>query len=124
LNSDVKFAGGGPMGKIEGRVGGMVGVEFAGSIAALYGQQKTSAGFHYGYSYWGVDFPLFGADGSDTDWKWLTDVEVSAGLSVKPSESVNLSAGYRYERIDKLDNTFDQSDISAHGPYLKVEMKF
>jgi opacity protein-like surface antigen len=118
------FTGGGPRASIEGRFGGTVGVEFAGSIAAIYSNQKQDLSVGFDFQYYDVDLTYLGVEASQDDWNWLTNIEASAGLSLRPSESVDISAGYRYERISNVDTQLSGDSLDASGPYLKIKAKF
>lgn len=124
LQETNQFLGGGPRASVEGRVGGTVGVEFAGSIAALYSKQSQDLNETINFQYYDFEATYFGVEGTVDDWNWLTNVEASVGLSIRPSESVDISAGYRYERISSMDTFLGDDSVDAHGPYFKVKAKF
>ena len=119
-----EFFGGGPRASIEGRLGGTFALEFAASVSALFGDQKSSFGYGVGYSYFNYDLPAFGVSATENDWRWLTDVDASVGVNFKPSDSFSLSAGYRYEQISNMDTIIINNDISVSGPYVKLTSKF
>lgn len=119
-----EFMGAGPRASLEGRVGGTLGLEFAGSIAGVFGRETTSAGEFLNYDTFFYELAPIGGETSEDDWKWLMTAEVSAGVSLKPSDSVSMSAGYRYEQISRLDDTTLDDTVHSSGPYMKVEVKF
>ena len=119
-----QFIGGGPRASVEGRLGGTVGVEFAGSVAALYSNQSSDITQSIDFQYYDVNETYFGVEASENDWNWLTNIEASVGLSLRPSDSVDISAGYRYERISNMDTFIGEDAVDASGPYLKIKAKF
>lgn len=125
MRNNLKFLGGGPLLSVEGRAGGVVGLEFAGSVAAVFGQKTETMSYNITAEYDftdNYDYSLSLGD-TDSDWTWLYSAEVSAGISVRPSESVDISAGYRYERIDGVDSAMEDA-LDAHGPYVKLKASF
>lgn len=119
-----EFFGGGPRASIEGRIGGTVGLEFAGSVAGVFGKETVAIGEELTYGVLNYELAPIGGEASGDDWKWLMTAEVSAGLSLKPSESVSISAGYRYEQISRLDDNIAEDTVHSSGPYMKMEVKF
>lgn len=119
-----EFLGGGPRLSMEGRVGGTVGLEFAGSVAGVFGKESLSVREELSYSVFAYELAPIGGEATGDDWKWLMTAEVSAGLSIKPSDSVSVSAGYRYEQISNLDDSFAEDTVHSSGPYMKMEVKF
>ena len=119
-----EFLGGGPRASIEGRLGGTVGLEFAGSVAGVFGKETVSGGELLSYDVLSYELAPIGFEVSSEDWNWLMTAEVSAGISIKPSDSVSVSAGYRYEQISKLDDTLAEDTVHSSGPYMKMEVKF
>lgn len=121
-----RFAGAGPRVGLDATVplGERFGLDFSGGAAVLYGARSlavniTGSGAPFG-------FTNFGASDSAA----ILNLEGQAGLSVLVTESLKLTAGYRFDGYWKALKTFDaQGNISSEnrfysGPTLRVTAKF
>lgn len=103
----------------------MFGIDYGASAALLLGDQATTIGFTE-YSLQGVK-----PEGS-SKFVVIPDIELSAALTVSPTDRMKLSVGYRYEEafgvmdtgLPGVEDGPNHQDRIEQGPFAKLTFKF
>jgi len=118
-----RFFGVGPRGSIEGSapLGGAWALDYMAGVAALYGNRSVD-----------VSLTAGGITGSATfsDYGTVFNADAMAGLSYRFSQSMKLTAGYRFDGYWNALKTFDTNfnlvnvDRFYHGPFVRATVQF
>jgi hypothetical protein len=121
LKLDHKFNGVGPRVGFDASipVSGDVRVELGAAAAALYGKRKVKGtAFYSGYAY----------SASDSDKKFVPNLEGNIALTYEVGSYMSISAGYRAEQfwnvMPELQNSgIKYDDRLIHGPFLRLTFR-
>jgi Legionella pneumophila major outer membrane protein precursor len=118
-----RFLGVGPRVSLEGSlpITGPWAIDYMGGVAVLYGNRTLDVSLIAGGISGTVSFNQYGT---------VFNADAMAGLSYAFSQSMKLTAGYRFDgywnALRTFDNNFNFVDISRfyHGPFLRATVKF
>lgn len=103
----------------------ILGLDYGASGALLFGDRATVLNF--------TEYTLQNKKpDSSTQFVMVPDVELSAALTISPSDNTKISIGYRYEEafgvmdtgLPGVENGPNKQDRIEHGPFAKVTFKF
>lgn len=118
-----RFFGVGPRGSIEGSIplGGALGLDYMAGVAVLYGNRTLDVSLTAGGLTGSATFSNYGS---------VFNADAMAGLSYRFSQSMKMTAGYRFDgywnALTTFDNNFNFVNVDRfyHGPFVRATVQF